>query len=174
MNGCYSEKSIAKAPDKYLRSEKDFGVCLCDLKRQFSTKHPAKRVNSKLIRLISAKANRSFWSPCRDETTLFCFVLIRSVSWWKQAGLGGPLDPLLSALIGFHTFEEAKMAIHSIYQVQVITLLCISFPRYLHNRYPYQIHGNWLILHASYRWTPRFWVSFFGRMGLRIHEYMKF
>jgi hypothetical protein len=44
-----------------------------------------------------------------------------------QSGLSGPLDPILTALVGFNTFEEANEGITSIYKVlALLDSLCVG------------------------------------------------
>ncbi len=43
-----------------------------------------------------------------------------------QSGLAGPMDPILAALVGFNTFEEANEGITSIYKVLALPLICAA------------------------------------------------
>ncbi len=46
--------------------------------------------------------------------------------WVLQSGLAGPLDPILAALVGFNTFEEANEGITSIYKAWALKFTCAS------------------------------------------------
>ncbi len=43
-----------------------------------------------------------------------------------QSGLAGPLDPILAALVGFNTFEEANEGITSIYKALALPLTRVA------------------------------------------------